>query len=448
MKKIVLLTLTFLIILSGFTFSYFEEDIVEEVIVNLPTFDVQINDQIIDSTKEEYPLIVYKNITYIPMTWNISHALGIKFNWNAQTGIKITKAKEADILKLNSNNLNLDSSYKASLCKEVVEVNGRIIDNSSEMYPLLTFRNITYFPMTYQFMVKDFATEYTFKTDTGLSISASSELAINYPESKIIKKDIMIDELFENDGYIDNDIEIIPNDSQAMNLCISYENEEMRDKIINVKINYYDNNEQYVMTKDFLVGGIFRKNQSRMYGFGRSLVLENQAKYYKKVEIVIEFIEPEVAYIHSKKYKETNKINVEFLTSDEITKDKFVSDGGYFLSSVRDRCSNYNDHPDERLLQYAGCFNEDTYYIEDYRNRISFITEALKTYEDASEYYWEINKYSSFQFEDTVFKFNQFKGYYNEFEKSEAHGQFIRLYDEEKKLIKVYIITDKLGDNG
>ncbi len=447
MKKILLFTLAFLVTISGFTFADIREDVTDEVVVTLPTFNVRINDQLIDSSKEQYPLIVFKGITYVPMTWNISHALGIDFQWNAQTGIKITKAQVADFLKLESNYNNLDASYKARICKEVVEVNGRLIDNNNEAYPLLTFRDITYFPMTYQFMVTDFGTDYAYNPEDGFSIAVDSKLSINYPESIYVRKNIMIDELYKNGGYIDDDIKIIPNKAQAMNLCISYKNYEMRDKMLNVKINFYDHDDQYVMTKDYIVGAMYHQHLQNEYGYGRNLIQERQIDYYNRAEIIMEFIEPEVAISQATKYKQDNNIEVELLTSDQITKEKFMSDGGRFLSPAKDICSNYKIHPDERYIQYAASFIEDGYYVSAANTRIVFQSEAEKTYLGASEYYWDIMNFTSFHFEDTDYRYNQFKGYYNDFVNAESYGQFIRLYDEDKKLIKIYVVTDQLGDN-
>ena len=51
------------------------------VTVTLPTFAVTLNDTKIDSAHSEYPLIVYRDITYFPMTYHASRFLHLKSNW-------------------------------------------------------------------------------------------------------------------------------------------------------------------------------------------------------------------------------------------------------------------------------------------------------------------------------------------------------------------------------
>ena len=48
----------------------------EEVDVNIPGFDIVIGGESIDNQHNKYPMIVYNDITYFPMTWNFSRALG------------------------------------------------------------------------------------------------------------------------------------------------------------------------------------------------------------------------------------------------------------------------------------------------------------------------------------------------------------------------------------
>lgn len=56
-------------------------------------------------------------------------------------------------------------------------MNGKKIDNSKEEYPLLTFRNVTYFPLTWHFAAEEFGWEYLFDGENGLSISSDNKHA-------------------------------------------------------------------------------------------------------------------------------------------------------------------------------------------------------------------------------------------------------------------------------
>ncbi len=52
-----------------------------------------------------------------------------------------------------------------------VRVNGKTVDNSREQYPLLLFRDVTYFPLTWRFAVEEFGWSYHFDGESGLTIS-------------------------------------------------------------------------------------------------------------------------------------------------------------------------------------------------------------------------------------------------------------------------------------
>ena len=59
----------------------------------LPAFDVHFNGNKVDSTYREYPLLVYKDITYFPMTYFDSRHLGIVTEWNGEDNT-LTISKE------------------------------------------------------------------------------------------------------------------------------------------------------------------------------------------------------------------------------------------------------------------------------------------------------------------------------------------------------------------
>ena len=56
-----------------------------EVKSNLPTFDVAFNGTEIENENRQYPLLVYKDVTYVPMTYYDSRYLGLVSNWNNET---------------------------------------------------------------------------------------------------------------------------------------------------------------------------------------------------------------------------------------------------------------------------------------------------------------------------------------------------------------------------
>lgn len=140
--------------------------------VTLPSFPVTLNGEVVKNDTRAYPLIVYNGITYFPITYYDARFLGLETAWDNNTGLKIEKTSilggYRDYSKKNKN-LKYD---KASIPSFKIEINGNIVDNSKEKYPLLTYKNITYFPMTWKWAVEEFGWQYTFDNKKGLYIKS------------------------------------------------------------------------------------------------------------------------------------------------------------------------------------------------------------------------------------------------------------------------------------
>jgi hypothetical protein len=171
----------------------------QSVNVTIPTFNVTLNGTPVDSSSRDYPLIVYRDITYFPMTYHDSRFLGVETEWNSlstglfikTTGIAGAYHAYQDAGKTNSR------SYSATIPTFPVHVNGKPIANANEEYPLLVFRDVTYFPMTWRFCHDEFGWEYAFSASQGLVINSvpgeargngqpsngSSGIAVEYEDS-------------------------------------------------------------------------------------------------------------------------------------------------------------------------------------------------------------------------------------------------------------------------
>ncbi len=168
MKKF-LLTLVFVLMVFSSAVVFAEEA------VTLPAFDVTFGEEAVESEQRQFPLIVYKDITYVPMTYFDCRYLGLKTDWNGETRTLSIEQTPINCAyrdykwewKNNKNN-------KASVCDFNIVVNGKTIDNSKEEYPLLTFRDVTYFPLTWRFAVDEFGWEYSFDAENGLVIKAKN----------------------------------------------------------------------------------------------------------------------------------------------------------------------------------------------------------------------------------------------------------------------------------
>ena len=140
------------------------------VTVVLPVFPVVLNGQVIDSHKASYPLLVYKDVTYVPMTEAYETFLGLDCFLQKQTQtVKKTKATRETLPEETAKKAN-QKTYKASILDKKVAVQGSSVQNRKETYPLLLFRDVVYFPLTWQYTVEEFGWDNRFDAQKGLWI--------------------------------------------------------------------------------------------------------------------------------------------------------------------------------------------------------------------------------------------------------------------------------------
>lgn len=140
-----------------------------EVTVKIAPFYTEIENVSVDNRYVEYPLITYKDITYFPMTYNLCAFLGLRSGFEAEKGLYITSipcAYESDAPLFGGEAVNsLSASYQAVIPTYPVYLNGQWIDNTKEEYPLLNFRGITYFPMTWRFAYEELCFDITWSDE-------------------------------------------------------------------------------------------------------------------------------------------------------------------------------------------------------------------------------------------------------------------------------------------
>lgn len=181
--KRILLSVSFLVVFSMAIASISFAQ--QTVSVSLPTFKITMNNIKIDNNERLYPIIVYKDITYVPMTYRDSRFLGLETKWSFEEGLQVNKIS-------TTINYNPDRGYsgseleKAYIPESRIRVNGKEIYNKSEAYPLLLFRDITYFPLTWRFMVDEFGWSSSFDAVNGLIINSSSD-KISYPTTTTVE---------------------------------------------------------------------------------------------------------------------------------------------------------------------------------------------------------------------------------------------------------------------
>ncbi len=143
--------------------------------VTLPTFDVTLNGTVIENENRQYPLLVYNDITYVPMTYHDCRFLGLETTWNQNDGLGILKSDVAGAYYEDTTAKKNNKRATAQLVSGTVKVNGKQIQNSSEKYPLLLYRDVTYFPLTWRYAVEEFGWNYHFDSKTGLVITSTNQ---------------------------------------------------------------------------------------------------------------------------------------------------------------------------------------------------------------------------------------------------------------------------------
>lgn len=140
--------------------------------VTLPEFAVKLNGHLVDNQYREYPLLVYNGITYFPMTWYDSRLLGLEAIWSPEDGLMIWQSAVTSSYMPSPSARRNASVYTAKVPATTVTINGKMIDNTKEEYPLLSFRDITYFPLTWRFAYDEFGWDYEWSDTEGLRITS------------------------------------------------------------------------------------------------------------------------------------------------------------------------------------------------------------------------------------------------------------------------------------
>ena len=172
MKKFLLLLLLFLLFLSCSVSA-------TEVIVNRVPFDVVINEQKIN-IDDEYPLLFYKDIVYLPTTFNMNNFVGLRVEFFPN--YKIADKKVGSIFvgldKITTKNYVSypvkEINTEAIVQENVIVVNHwdkiNDIKNSEREYPVINYKNVIYIPLSYDIVVKKLDWKLNFSWKTGLEV--------------------------------------------------------------------------------------------------------------------------------------------------------------------------------------------------------------------------------------------------------------------------------------
>ena len=145
-----------------------------KVAVTIPTFKVVMNGQVVDNTYRQYPFLVYNDITYFPMTYWDMHFLGVSNTWSTETGSVIVTDGTSSEYKPTLTDVKNKTKNTASVNTGTFKVNGKVINNSKEEYPILSFRDVPYFPLTWNWC-QEFGWNISFDIVDGLTVKTAKE---------------------------------------------------------------------------------------------------------------------------------------------------------------------------------------------------------------------------------------------------------------------------------
>jgi hypothetical protein len=175
----------------------------DKVSVTLPGFKVTLNGEEFNNNYSKYPLIVYKDITYFPMTYNDCRFLGLETYWRGSDEGLFIEASGVTAAHQPYRTTTMNNRNQTAVIPGFpIMVNGKSVDNQKEEYPLLSFRDITYFPMTWKFGVDEFNWDYSFDSINGLVINADN--------IKLIQRNLPEIRAKNADGTLKNNVAVTP----------------------------------------------------------------------------------------------------------------------------------------------------------------------------------------------------------------------------------------------
>ncbi|MEK8132645.1 DUF5050 domain-containing protein [Paenibacillus filicis] len=164
--------------MTGASLSLNPDASAQEAKASFPAFPVAVNGVFTDQRHSEYPALLYREMIYFPMTWHYASALGLTVDWSEQDGLSVASSSGCNplIQDLTAEG-NLDGAGDATLTLAPfpIKVNGKSIINQEEPYPVLLYRNIVYFPMTWSFTREAFGWTTSWDDKRGFGIRSCAE---------------------------------------------------------------------------------------------------------------------------------------------------------------------------------------------------------------------------------------------------------------------------------
>lgn len=163
MKKNIILTSIVLTLLCCMNINASAKNDTASVVI--PDYQVIIDDSSIYYADSIYPFLNYKGITYLPMTYEYSRAMNLTTGYLQGTAFMVAYQPGYGELPIYETTAN--KKYNTAIVPSGynIYVNAKKVDNKTAEYPLLNFRDVTYFPLTWEYAVEEFGWEISFENN-------------------------------------------------------------------------------------------------------------------------------------------------------------------------------------------------------------------------------------------------------------------------------------------
>jgi hypothetical protein len=135
----------------------------------IPHFKVSVCGNEMNHSSAKYPMFVYNDITYIPLTWSMCNALGITSEFD-ETGLSLTsgQAKSTVFEPIVAEYTRESDEVDIVDSDMTIWIDGVQLKEDSD-YPIKNYNGVTYIPLTWD-MASKLGVEYTYSEDSGLDI--------------------------------------------------------------------------------------------------------------------------------------------------------------------------------------------------------------------------------------------------------------------------------------
>lgn len=201
MKKIASMVLLINLLFNYLSLSCLAKS--NEVVATIPDYQIIIDNSAIYYADSIYPFLNYKGITYLPMTYEYARAMNLTTGWLEGTALMVAYNPCDDSLPVYQTTTNKKSNYAVIPTGYNIYVNGKTVDNTKADYPLLNFRGVTYFPMTWEYATEDFGWQINFENNI-FTINTENNTADRWTLQEKRENDVVLELYYGKEIPLEN----------------------------------------------------------------------------------------------------------------------------------------------------------------------------------------------------------------------------------------------------